>query len=88
MVAKCQPPARGPCQEACAKTRDFTLGLKKRGDLEPVCMFDKLHLMFNFKSKISHDTFKNKNGCQLTSTFSSKMSPRCHMPSSTCHFNF
>ena len=26
--------------------------------------------------------------CQLTSTFSSKMSPQCHMPSRTCHFNF
>ena len=26
-----------------------------------VCMFDKFHLMFNFKSKVSRDVFKNKN---------------------------
>ena len=52
-----------------------------------VCMFDKFHLMFNFKSKVSHDIFKNKNECHLTSTSSSKMLPQCHMPSSTCHFN-
>ena len=32
--------------------------------------------------------FINKNECRLTSTFSSSMSPQCHMPSSTCHFNF
>jgi hypothetical protein len=34
-----------------------------------LCMFDEFHLTFNFKSKVSHDVFKNKNGCQLTSTF-------------------
>ena len=39
-------------------------------------MFDKFHLMFNFKSKVSRDDFKNKNECQLTSTFYSKMSPQ------------
>ena len=39
-------------------------------------MFDKFHL-----------TIKTKE-CQLTSTFSSKISPQCHMPSSTCHSNF
>ena len=53
-----------------------------------VCMFDKFHLKFNFKSKVSRDIFINKNEYQLTSTFSSKMSPQCHMPSSTCHFDF
>ena len=37
-----------------------------------VCMFDKFHLTFNFKSKVSCD----KNECQLTSTFLLK-----------CHFN-
>ena len=41
-----------------------------------VSMFDKFHLMFNFKSKVSRDVFKNKNECQLTSTFYSKMSPQ------------
>jgi hypothetical protein len=50
-------------------------------------MFDKFHLMFNLKSKVSHDVFKNKNECQLTSTFPSKISPQRHMLSSACHFN-
>ena len=45
------------------------------------------HLMLSFKSKSSSDDFKDKNECQLTSTFSSKMSLQCHMLSSTCHFN-
>jgi len=50
-------------------------------------MFDKFHLMFNLKPKVSHDVFKNKNECQLTSTFPSKISPQCHMLSSACHLN-
>ena len=41
-----------------------------------VCMFDKFHVTFNLKSKVSHDVFKNKNEYQLTSTFYSKMSPQ------------
>ena len=53
-----------------------------------MCMFDKFHLMFNFKSKVSCDDFKNENECQSTSTFSSKMSLQCHMPSSMCYFKF
>ena len=36
---------------------------------EAVCMFDKFHLTFNFKSKVSRDVFKNKNECQSISTF-------------------
>ena len=52
-------------------------------------MFDKVHLKFDFKSKVSHDVFQNKNECQLTSNnFSSKVSPQCHMFNSTCHFHF
>ena len=39
-------------------------------------MFDKFHLTLNFKSKVSRDVSKNKNECQLTSTFYSKMSPQ------------
>ena len=39
-------------------------------------MFDKFHVTFNLKSKVSRDVFKNKNECQLTSTFYSKMSPQ------------
>jgi hypothetical protein len=39
-------------------------------------MFDKFHLTFNFKSKVSRDILKNKNECQLTYTFYSKMSPQ------------
>ena len=39
-------------------------------------MFDKLHLTFNFKSKVSRDVFKNKIECQSTSTFYSIMSPQ------------
>ena len=39
-------------------------------------MFDKFHLTFNFESKVSHDVFKNKNECQLTFTFNSKLSPQ------------
>ena len=54
--------------------------------MEPVCMFDKFHLTFNFKSKVSRDVFKNKNECQSTSTFSFKISLQCHMSSSMCHF--
>ena len=53
-----------------------------------VCVFDKFHLTFNFRFKVSRDVFKNNNECQLTSKFSSKISPQCHMPSNTCHFNF
>jgi hypothetical protein len=51
-------------------------------------MFNKFHLTFNFKSKVSRDVFKNKNECQSASTFSSKMSLQCHMSNSMCHFRF
>ena len=34
-----------------------------------------IYLTFNFKSKMAHDVFENKNECQLTSTSSFKMSP-------------
>ena len=44
--------------------------------------------MFNFKSKMSCDVFKNIHDCQLTSTFSYRMSPQCHIPSRMCHFKF
>ena len=44
-----------------------------------MCMFVKLYLTFNFKSKVSHDVFKNKNECQLTSIFSSTISLQCYM---------
>ena len=43
-------------------------------------MFDKFHLSFNFKFKVSHDVFKNKNvsfqflECQLMSGFFLHMS--------------
>ena len=56
--------------------------------LEAMCMFDKFRLTYNFKSKVSRDVFKHENECRLTSTFSSTTSRQCHMPSSTCHFNF
>ena len=39
-------------------------------------MFDKFHLTFNIKSKVSGNILKNKNECHLTSTFYSKMSPQ------------
>ena len=55
---------------------------------EPVCMFVKFHSTMNFKSKVSSDIFKNRTECQLKSTFSSKLSPQCHMPSSLCYCNF
>ena len=42
----------------------------------PVCMFDKFHLPFNFKSKVSRDISKNKIECRLTSAFYSKISPQ------------
>ena len=50
-------------------------------------MFDKFHLTFSFKTKMSCVAFhlKGEKICQLTSTYSSKMSPHCHMPSRTCH---
>ena len=41
-----------------------------------VSMFDRFHLTFHFKSKVSRDIFENKNECQLTSTLSSKMPPQ------------
>ena len=41
-----------------------------------VCMFDNFRLMLNFKSKVLRDVVKNKNECQLTSTFYFKMSPQ------------
>ena len=37
-------------------------------------MFDKFHLTFGFKSKVSRDVFENKNECQVTYTFF-EMSP-------------
>jgi hypothetical protein len=37
--------------------------------MEPVCMFDKIHLPLNFKSKVSRDDLRNKNECRLTSAF-------------------
>lgn len=49
-----------------------------------LCMFDNFHFTFNFKSKVPHEIFKNKNECLSTSIFSSKMSPQYHMPSSLC----
>ena len=76
------------------KSSDFSFRVRGSSTLtynaffELVCMFDKFRLMFNFNSKVSRDVLKNKNECQLTSTFSSKMSAQCYMPSSTCHFNF
>jgi hypothetical protein len=51
-------------------------------------MFDKFHLALNFKFKVSPNVPKNKNEFKLTSTFSSKRSPECHMPTSTYYFNF
>ena len=44
--------------------------------LHPVSMFDTFHLTLNFNSKVSCNFFLNKNECQLTSTFYSKMSPQ------------
>ena len=58
-------------------------------DVYNVHMFDKFHLTFNFKSKVSSVKVSNIiNECQSTPTFSSKMSPQCHMPSNTRHFHF
>ena len=48
-------------------------------------MFDNFHLTFSFKSKVSRGVFKNKNECQSTSTFSSRMLLQRHMSSSMCH---
>ena len=42
-----------------------------------MCMFDKFHLTFNFKSKTSRDVFQNKNGRQLPSTLF--FFPKCHL---------
>ena len=51
--------------------------------------FDKFHLTFNSKSKVSCDAFKNKNECQLTSVFFlSKMSPQYHIPNNKFQLNF
>ena len=55
----------------------------------PVCMFDKFQSTFNFKSKVSCDVFTHKNKMKVNWNlhFISKLSPQCHMPSGTCHFN-
>ena len=55
-----------------------------------VCMFDKFHLMFNFKSKVSRDVLSNKKwmSIDIYIFFISKMPSQCHMLASTCHFNF
>ena len=39
-----------------------------------LCVFDKFHLTFNFKSEVLRDVFKNKNECQLTCAIYSRMS--------------
>ena len=41
-----------------------------------MCMFDKLHLTFNFKSKVSREVFQNNNEWQLTYPFWTKMPPQ------------
>ena len=46
--------------------------------VQPMCMFDKFHLTFNFKSKLSRDVFINTNECQLTPSFFFFL---------ICHFN-
>ena len=42
-----------------------------------VCMFDKLYLTLNFKSKVSCDIFTNKNQSQSTYKFHFKMPLQC-----------
>ena len=52
-------------------SKRYSLGCKKEEDrvsqsslnlmLCSLCMFDKSHLMFDFKFKVSHDGFKIKN---------------------------
>ena len=34
-------------------------------DPQPMRMFDKFHLSFNFKSKVSRDVFKNTKGMSI-----------------------
>jgi hypothetical protein len=40
-----------------------------------MCKFDKFHLTFNFKSKVSRDIFKDKNDCHWHLPFCLK----CHL---------
>jgi hypothetical protein len=40
--------------------------------LPSMCIFDKFSLTFNFKSKLPHGIFKNKNAYLWTSTYPSK----------------
>ena len=70
--AKLKPTIFMMRQKLDSKVRDCTCNKK----MEPMCMFDKFHVTFNLKTKVSRDVFKNKNECQLTSTFYSKMSPQ------------
>ena len=63
--------------------RKHSLGTQ--GSFIAVYMFENFHPTFNFKSKVSGDVYKNKNDCQLISTFSSRILPRCLMSSSTVH---
>jgi hypothetical protein len=55
---------------------------------EALCMFEKICWRSTSNPKCHVTFLKNKNECQLTSTFSSEMSPQNHMLNSTCHFNF
>ena len=41
-----------------------------------MCMFDKLQLTFNFKSRVSREVFQNNNEWQLTCPFWTKMPPQ------------
>ena len=62
---------------ACLLTSNHNLRpLSNHNRRSLVCMFDKFHFTFNFKSKVSHDVLKNKNKCQVTYTFYFKMSPQ------------
>ena len=56
------------------KSKIFLLAIGR--SYRPMCIFDKFYLTFNFKSRVSHDVFKNKNECQLTCTLYSKLSPQ------------
>ena len=69
--------SEGICSWWSSRETEESLGdFSYNMDLQPVCMFDRFHLTFNFRSKVSRDVFNNKKECRLTST---NFSQKCHL---------
>ena len=70
------------------KTKEQNVDFHKKSSCQQCVCLTNFHLTFNFKSKLSHDVFKNKMNVNWHLHFSFRMSPLRHMSRSMCHFNF